>query len=262
MRWFWHTLIRHLLEAMRPRAIVEIGAEYGDVTLPLLEWADAHAAVVHVIDPAPLFDVVETKAAHRASFRLHGARSLRVLPRIPTADLVLIDGDHNWHTVIGELRQLERRAQRDMRLPPVILLHDVEWPYARRDLYYEPEAIPPARRHPYARAGIVPGDDGVHDPGLNPTLNNALREGGEANGVLTAVEDFIGESSLEWWFLTIPGLFGLGILAPGRLLRRRPKLRRVIESTQTPEFLREQCLAIERARIAAVIRATERESRT
>jgi Methyltransferase domain len=262
MRWFWQCLIRPLLEAMRPEAIIEIGAEHGDVTLPLLEWADAHRAVVHVIDPEPLFDVGHTRAAHPGSFRPHLTRSLRVLPHIPTADLVLIDGDHNWHTVIGELRQVERRAARDDRLPPVILLHDVEWPYARRDLYYEPEAIPPARRQPYARAGIVPGRDDLHDPGLNPSLNNALHEGGERNGVLTAVEDFVGESRLEWSFVTVPGLYGLGILAPRRLVKRRPKLRNLIETTKTPEFLREQCLAIERARIAAVIRATERDPGT
>jgi hypothetical protein len=253
--------VRPVLDALRPASIVEIGAEYGDVTARLLDWADARPATVHVIDPAPLFDVKATAAAHPDSFKFHHTRSLRVLPRIPAADLVLIDGDHNWHTVTSELRQLERRAARDRRLPPLTLLHDVEWPYARRDLYYDPDAIPARRRHEYVRAGIVPGDAGVRNPGLNPALNNALREGGEANGVLTAVEDFLEESGVRWTFLTVPGLFGLGILAPKQLLSRRRKLRDAVQSTQTPDFLRRQCLEIERARIAAVIRANELERR-
>jgi hypothetical protein len=260
MRWFWLSFLVRSLAVLRPRVIVEIGAEHGSVTVPLLEWADAHGAVVHVIDPAPQFDAPALAAAHPASLRFHRARSLRVLPRIEAADLVLIDGDHNWHTVIGELRQLERRAERADRLPPLILLHDVEWPYARRDLYYEPESIPRERRHEYGRAGLVPGESGVRDPGLNATLDNAVREGGAQNGVLTAVEDFIAESSRRWSLSVVPGLYGLGILAPTQLLGRRRKLRELIEATSSAEFLREQCRAIEAARIAAVIRADEREA--
>jgi hypothetical protein len=261
MRWFWHTVVRQFLEALRPKAIIEVGSEDGHVTFPLLEWADAHAAVVHVIDPAPRFDVDAARAAHPHSLRFHRARSLRVLPQIPTADLVLIDGDHNWHTVISELRQLERRAARDVRLPGVILLHDVEWPYARRDLYYDPQTIPSSHRHEYAQRGIVPGDGESGGVGLNSAYHNAAHEGGPANGVLTAVEDFLAESELRWTFATVPGMFGLGILVPARLASRRPVLRRVLELTQTPEFLREQCRTLEQARIGALLRAVELESR-
>lgn len=260
MRWFWHSFIVHLLEALRPRVVIEIGAERGDVTRPLLTWADANGARIHVIDPAPRFDVSELAAQHPGSLRFHRARSLRVLPRIARPDLALIDGDHNWHTVIGELRQLERRARRDRRSPPVILLHDVEWPYARRDLYYDPEAVPARHRHPHAQAGLVPGSEDLVSPGLNAMLNNALREGGSENGVLTAVEDFLRESRASWFFMTLPGLHGLGVLVPQRRVRRGKRLSQLLEWAAGPGFLDLQCHEIDQARIQALIRVAALES--
>jgi hypothetical protein len=256
MRWFWQT-VAAVLDVLRPKLVVEIGAEHGDVTAPLLGWADAHGAVVHVIDPEPQFDVVALRAEHPASLRMHRARSLRVLPHIKPPDLVLVDGDHNWYTVFNELRQLERGAERSLRLPPLVLLHDVEWPYARRDLYYEPTAIPARYRHPFARAGIRPGRDALGRHGLNSMLNNAQHEGGERNGVLTAVEDFISRSPRGWTLTIVPGLYGLGILAPAQLLSRRRRLRDLLAYTQTAGFLEIQCRRVELERIHAAIRATE-----
>jgi hypothetical protein len=259
MRWFFESFIVHLLRALRPRVVVEVGAERGDVTRPLLEWAGENDAIVHVIEPKPRFDVDELTARHPGTLRLHLSPSLRILPRIKRPDLVLIDGDHNWHTVFGELRQLERRAERDKCPPPVVLLHDVEWPYARRDLYYEPAAIPARRRRPYKKAGLTPGSRGVVTPGLNSMLNNAVEEGGPQNGVLTAVEDFLDESRRKWLFTVVPGLHGLGILVPRSRLRRR-SLRDVVEWAGSSDFLRVQCHAVEASRIDALIRVAELEA--
>jgi hypothetical protein len=36
-------------------------------------------------------------------------------------------------------------------------MHDVLWPYGRRDLYYEPERVPEEFRQPYEMKGIRPG---------------------------------------------------------------------------------------------------------
>ena len=40
---------------------------------------------------------------------------------------------------------------------PVMILHDVAWPYGRRDLYYDPATIPEEFRQPYAQKGIAMG---------------------------------------------------------------------------------------------------------
>ena len=57
-------------------------------------------------------------------------------------DAALVDGDHNWYTVYNELKMLAATA-RDAGAPlPLLIMHDVCWPYGRRDLYYAPERIP------------------------------------------------------------------------------------------------------------------------
>jgi GT2 family glycosyltransferase/glycosyltransferase involved in cell wall biosynthesis len=248
MHWFLKLLIYPLLEAIRPQTIVEVGVEVGTVTGPLLRWAEEHDAVVHAIDPDPTLNVDRLIAEHGEQLHFHRVKSLEILAEIADVDLALIDGDHNWYTVINELRALEDRAREDGREPPVILLHDVGWPYGRRDLYYDPRAIPEAHRQPHARGGIVPGRVEL-GPGLNEHLENALLEGTSANGVLSAVEDFVAESRTQWRIWSIPGLSGMAILASAPVLEQSAPLRELLGSIDTPEFLRAHCEAIEQARI-------------
>ncbi|HEY7961909.1 MAG TPA: glycosyltransferase [Solirubrobacteraceae bacterium] len=246
-------LIQPLLQALRPTTIVEVGVEVGAVTGPLLRWAQENAAVVHAIDPDPTLNVDRLQAEYGEHLRFHRRKSLDVLTEIAAVDLALVDGDHNWYTVINELRALEHRAREDGREPPVILLHDVGWPYGRRDLYYDPQAIPEAHRQPHARGGVKPGRVEL-GPGLNDHLENALLEGTAANGVLSAVEDFLAESSQPWRLWSIPGLSGMAILATVPVLEACAPLRELLDSIEDPAFLRAHCEAIEQARIDAELK--------
>ena len=248
MHRFLKLLIHPLLEALAPRVIVEVGADLSAVTAPLLGWAENNGAVVHAIDPDPALSVDGLLAEHRQHLRFHRARSLDVLGEIASVDLALIDGDHNWYTVIHELRALERRARLDGRDPPVVLVHEVDWPYGRRDTYADPEAIPEAYRQPHARQAIVPGQTELAAE-LTDDRENALLEGTPANGVLSAVEDFLAESEGPWHRWSIPGLGGLEILAGAAVLQSRARLRELLDRIDTPAFLRAQCEAIEQARI-------------
>ena len=72
-------------------------------------------------------------------------------------DAALIDGDHNWYTVYNELQLLAEVAREAGAPLPVLIMHDVGWPYGRRDLYYAPEQIPEEFRQPYAQRGMRPG---------------------------------------------------------------------------------------------------------
>jgi hypothetical protein len=102
---------------------------------------------------------------------------------------------------------------------PLILAHDAGWPYGRRDLYYDPKTIPEGYRQPYAREGIAFGKSRlVGNRGMNLQMCNALQEGGPRNGVMTAVEDYLAQSSIDWHMVYIPLYFGLCILAPKQRL--------------------------------------------
>jgi hypothetical protein len=136
--------------------------------------------------------------------------SLDALAHIELPDAVIIDGDHNYYTVSEELRLIEGRAPGSF---PLTLLHDVCWPHGRRDDYYAPELVPEAHRHPVATdGGLFPGVPGTRPGGL-PYRGAAAREGGERNGVLTAVEDFVaGRDDLR--LAIVPVFFGLGVVWP------------------------------------------------
>jgi GT2 family glycosyltransferase/glycosyltransferase involved in cell wall biosynthesis len=247
MRWFLKPLIYPLLDALDPRVLIEVGADLNGVTLPLLRWAREHEAVVHAIDPDPALSVKALQAEHGERLQFHRARSLEVLGEIGDVDVALIDGDHNWYTVVNELRALERRAREDARNPPVVVVHETGWPYGRRDGYDDPEAVPEAHRHPHARRGVVPGRAEL-GPGLYEHRENALLEGTPANGVLSAVEDFLAESEGAWRSWSIPGLGGAAVLADAALLDAAT-LGELLDSIDTPAFLRAQCEEIEQARI-------------
>ncbi len=232
---FWPDVLLPMLEALAPKCIVEIGSESGKTTRRLLELASRIDAVVHAIDPAPRFDVKTWQQLHGARFVFHGAPSLEALHDIDGFDAVLIDGDHNWYTVYHELKLIEARA-RDL---PLMFLHDVAWPYGRRDLYYDPSTVPEAHRQPYARKGMSPTASELLDQGgFNAHLCHALREGGPKNGVLTAVEDFLAESPHRYRFVRIPAVFGLAILLPEARAQATPALADKLAPWSAPEVER------------------------
>jgi hypothetical protein len=214
---FWKDIIKPIFIEENVKSVVEIGSEFGDNTMNILEYCSENEGHLTSIDPAPAFDYLKLEEEH-GCFTLMKDISLNALPKIKKYDAILIDGDHNWYTVFNELKIVEKSALNNNKFP-IVFLHDTEWPYARRDMYYIPETIPAEFRKPYANKGMLPGHSVLIDPdtelgekSINPTLNNALFEGGEKNGVLTAIEDFIHESPFPLTLYKLPQYYGLGIL--------------------------------------------------
>lgn len=236
---FWPDVIAPLLEDLSPTSVVEIGSESGKTTRRLVELMRARGGVVHAVDPAPLFDSEAWTQQAGGALVMHRRASLEALGAIERFDAVLIDGDHNWYTVRGELRLVERLCRERGQPLPLVLLHDIAWPYGRRDLYYDPDAIPAAARQPFARRGISPTQSELLEAGgFNAHLCNALHEGGPHNGVLTAVEDYLRETEEPFVFVRIPAVFGLGILLPEALARRQPSLAERVRAWGVPEIER------------------------
>ena len=257
MHHFWDFVIRPVLEVAAPRVVVEIGALTGDGTKPLLELCRELDAVAHVIDPAPELDVAALGAEHRDRLVFHRQLSLDALPRIGAVDAALIDGDHNWYTVFHELEALEGAANASGRSFPIVFLHDVDWPYGRRDLYYDPDSIPSEFRHDYKRAGMVPGRTRLHPRrGINSQLANAVVEGGQRNGVRTAVEDFVSATVTELRVIHVPGMHGLLVLAPEGRLRASAGLAEAIAELSSPQFLLNHCQRLEEYRLVGLMRGT------
>ncbi|MGQ0830573.1 MAG: CmcI family methyltransferase [Microthrixaceae bacterium] len=232
--------------------MVEIGAERGDTTKLILDLLGPEAEL-HVIDPVPGFDPSEHERAFAGRYHFHREVSHRVLPDLPPMDAALVDGDHNWYTVYHELSMLSRVA-RDAGEPlPLLLIHDVGWPYGRRDLYYDPEQVPEEFRQPWARGGMRPGLATLQKHGgVNPTMCNAKVEGGPRNGVMTAVEDFIAEHDRPIRLVVLNVFFGLAIVVDDARLERCPELAAELDRLDGPEGVRPLLEVAESTRLRAL----------
>jgi hypothetical protein len=210
-------IILPTLKRASVRRVAEIGSEFGGMSRVLADYcvqADGHLTC---IDPEPQPAFVEWaeeegRVTHLASPSLDAIETCRDI------DAWFVDGDHNYYTVSRELAAIDAAAQRDGR-PLLVFLHDVSWPCARRDMYYAPHRIPAQFCHPHSfKHGVTLGcSDAVEGRGFRGAgqFAVALASGGPANGVLTAVEDFLAaadrdERPLCW--VNVPAVFGLGII--------------------------------------------------
>lgn len=231
---FWEKVVAPVLEAAGVTRLVEIGALRGEQTQLILDRLGPDAEL-HVIDPVPAFDPDEHRSRFGSGYHFHRHLSTEVLGGLPPMDAALVDGDHNWHTVTNELRLLAQVAG-DAEAPlPVLVLHDVGWPYGRRDLYYDPDTIPAEHRQEWARRGMRPGVERLLPVGgLNPTMANALHEGGDRNGVRTALDDFITGHDRPLRQVVLPIYFGLAIVVEQERLDRQPALAALLDDLESP----------------------------
>ena len=222
----WNDVVAPVIEAAGARRIVEVGALRGENTELMLERLGPDVEL-HVIDPIPIFDPREHEARFAGRYVFHRDLSVNVLGDLPPMDVALIDGDHNWYTVRTELRLLAEVSRAAGAPLPIPILHDVCWPYGRRDLYYDPTTIPDEHRHPWRRAGIRRGQSELlaGGGGLNAELANAEHEGGPHNGVMTAVEDFVADHDQPLRVVVLPIYFGLAIVVEEARPRRQPRPR-------------------------------------
>lgn len=210
-------LILFCLDRAEARSVVEVGAEYGGMSQILADHVSRLDGQLTSIDPSPRPEFLAWAEAQPAV--RHIARpSLDAMPGLTGVDAWLIDGDHNYYTVLHELKIADSLSRRDGR-PLLAFLHDVSWPTARRDMYYAPERIPADWRHDHDFRGGVTLDHPhlIPDRGFRGMGQFAFARqmGGPRNGVLTAVEDFLAaarseERRLGWAF--VPAVFGLGVV--------------------------------------------------
>lgn len=208
MHFFASKFIKPFICQNRYRRICEIGASTGENTGKILEMAGVSLTI---IDPCLDADLISRYGGDQR-VALHKGISLDVLTELSEPfDCFLIDGDHNWYTVYNELRIIEERGL--LKDGGAIFFHDVCWPYARRDMYYQPELIPREFIRPYQQKGIIRGRGELSSESeFNAKHYNAVSEDGPRNGVLTAIEDFLKEHEDDFRFFRIKVEFGLGVL--------------------------------------------------
>jgi methyltransferase family protein len=206
----WKSIMLPIIEHVNAKYIVEIGSDRGTNTKNILDYCIKNDAKMVAIDPFPRFDVEKFKKDYGNKFNIYEDLSLNILPSIENFDVIIVDGDHNWYTVYNELKIIEKSFKE--KKFPLVFLHDISWPYGRRDLYYNPDNIPEKYRNPFEKNGVQRGSSFLVKNGFNKGLNNAILDKTPKNGVLTAIEDFLRESPLELSFMYNNAFWGLGII--------------------------------------------------
>ena len=208
MTFFFDSYIKPFLGAYYAPRVLEIGASEGKHSRMLLTQS---GIALTIVDPC-LDQPLDQEFHSDPRITVHKGISLDVLPKLSGEfDAILIDGDHNWYTVLSELNLIQEKNL--LAANGVVFFHDVGWPYGRRDMYYQPELIPIESRQPYVQMGIVQGQDELSpESDFNANHFNAKLEGGRKNGVLTAIEDFVDESDGVFTLFTVEEENGLGVM--------------------------------------------------
>ena len=191
MHGLFESHIKQILDDRKPKTILEVGVLRGDCTLKLLEWCSANESHLTSLDPVAwegeLPEEVKQpmpgykykrgqegfkewvivpqglEEVFRRGLQTHWTcfktRSLDFLdsPAFKGFDMYLIDGDHNYFTVARELELIHRH----FKAGDVLLFNDVTGAWSHRDLYYDPEFIPPEHI-------------GGHKQGVLPAINDFL----------------------------------------------------------------------------------------
>ncbi|MFI0372756.1 class I SAM-dependent methyltransferase [Actinomadura sp. 1N219] len=217
------SLFRELFETIFAHreiaTVIEVGVESGQVSSV---YADL-GATVHCVEPAP-GDELRAALAEDPRLNLVEGLSPAVLGELPVADLYVLDGDHNYAVTRAELAWIMANAP-----DAVVAMHDVLWPWGRRDLYYQPSPLAPEDAHPATTDGPTVWHDDLTPAGFvgDGVFTAAVDAGGPRNGVLTAVEDALADAAADadadaaggWRFTIVPAVFGFGVLmrtsAPG-----------------------------------------------
>jgi hypothetical protein len=209
---FWIDVVRPLLHEIKARYLLQIGAYKGEHTQHLLKYCQQVDGMLTIIEPVitPELEAILAGASH---YKLIADKSLVAIPQIDSpVDVVLLNGDLNYYTAHGDLSAIEELANRMAISFPTVIHKSTYWPYARRDMYYDPDGIPVSARHPAEQMGMTPWSLELKTGMINAPFYNARIEGGSKNGVLTAVEDFIQVSREPLRLFTLLINNGLGII--------------------------------------------------
>ena len=245
------------LELAGATRLVEVGAEGGQMTQRLLAYTAKRGGTLTSIDTSPS-ERADALFAGQPHARLLRATSLEALPQCD-ADAWLIDGDHNYYTVLAESEAIWERCAAS-GTPFFAIYHDVGWPCARRDFYYAPDRLPRHAVHPHAwDRGTLPGTTGTVAGGFRGEGQwaLALHEGGPRNGVLTAIEDFTAGKEDRLLWAMVPAVFGLGVLFDAGAPWAEALIAHLLPYHQNPVLAR-----LEANRLACYLRVIDWQDRT
>lgn len=156
--------------------ILEVGVDRGTTFVPMAVFLARTKDAFHLVgidvmlQESLLITMSHIERDSQQRIDIVRANSLEALPKLVEAgfkfDLILLDGDHNYHTVSNELRLVSSLAEKNS----LIVVDDYNGRWANRDLFY-------SERPEYAEC-----------------RNTTQRIETSKHGVRAAVDDFLATS--------------------------------------------------------------------
>jgi predicted O-methyltransferase YrrM len=178
----YHGYIPHIksfLSKISEPRVLEIGLDKGITTIPLtvfmsrLHKSFEFFGIDVLLQESLLITLSNIDRSQQQKIKLFENNSLELLPKLVASnekfDVILIDGDHNYHTVINELNYLNDLSKKES----LIIIDDYNGRWAEKDLWY-------AEREGYEK---------VEDA--------TKRIDTEKRGVKAAVDEFLSKND-EW----------------------------------------------------------------
>jgi predicted O-methyltransferase YrrM len=136
------TMQNRLTTMKKPPTVLEVGVDKGVTLIPLvIAMASSHESFtyigvdINVQESVKLITKYLGPAVSNFTF-LFQENSLSLLPRLVEQgmkfDIILLDGDHNYHTVSQELQYIEKLLNPD----GFVVIDDYDGKWSDRDLWY------------------------------------------------------------------------------------------------------------------------------
>lgn len=169
--------IQNVIASSKSFSILEIGIDRGVTLLPLVvSMASACESFGYVGVDVKVQEALRLTINYmpqpipQRTFLIEG-NSLNVLPNLVSQsmkfDLILLDGDHNYHTVSNELKHIDSL----LRENGVLLIDDYDGKWSNRDLFY-------SEREGYEDNKNVTGRVETEQHGVKPAVDEWLTQTG------------------------------------------------------------------------------------
>ena len=205
---YW-PIFSFILDKVKPGSIAEIGSNKGITTRLIHQYTSKENIELNVIDP-----FLDNSLKSLDNINLYEMTSAEYFDGDNQSDVYFIDGDHNYKTVTIELESIKRLSGTSNLL---CFMHDVGWPWARRDLYYNPTNCSD-KEYIYNQSLHLETDEFTYRGFPSGDVYAMAKQyGGAKNGVQTAIDDFL-KANDELTYFKLPNVYGLGILISKRLI--------------------------------------------
>lgn len=247
MELLWRCFVEPICNIIKPEVLVSIGPiSEVDMRLPL-DYCAEEEVELHVFHPDLPDNLLRCIDDFDLDFESHENLTAANIKELGFPETYLYHGESSWTAVHSFLTLLKQTYSKSRKPFPTIFIRETGWPYGQRDRYNDENA---GNLHPSTTEGLLPArTESVSTGGLFSGQLHAKVEGGEKNGVQTAIDDFMRSSRMRLDYFAVNGMHGLGVLLPSGLVEKKRPIKNFVRSLKSQGVLLHFIEGVEEERV-------------